>query len=905
MRALLVAFLLFAAVSAHAESAAVEVADNPTSGRLIFHLAGSKAPIVIQRGTKVQIRLPIGEEVSTPDLVPRNVVSFSGEGRVATIILVPGALIKTSHQGNLLIADLLDPRFPGPAAASRVATGPNPSWSAPASPAPAAMELTPPAQAPPPEQSPAAVQSLPPTEPASAGAGPPPAPAAPAPAAFGPLRIVAGPEVGAVAFRRGDLGIVVLDDEVGLAPGAEATLGPATLAHTRRGTVITMPLAEAQSIALARESDAWMVRIGDTVASPAVQTAVPDGIAFQFAQPGRVMTLLDPVTRQVLLLGTTRQAGGERAMIATRRSAPGYVLLPTVLGLALEPGSEAVDLRTSLSGFTLQVADRSAPGKIAPAVRESQFNIPTAPAAVLVRQLDAQIASAGSAPPRSRGPERIAAARTMLALGMSAEAEALLNLAADDDPVVAGNPAIAALSGVAAVLAGRPGEASGLDNSALPTDGEIALWRGLRDAALGKAALALASATPLLAAYPETIRRKIAPPVIEAAIKDGSPVPAASLEAPELAYARALQKDKAGEVEPALQAYDAIQNGHDGWDSVRAAVAAAELRLGTGRITPAAAADQIERQTVRWRGDGQELAIRLRAAELRTQAGQWRAALESLQQTEALFADTKARVVTMKTTVFKSLLAAKDSALNPLELVGIAGDFADCIPGGSDGERMAGLLADKLAALDLPSRAIPVLQRLVEKSDSPAAKSELALRLAQLQLDAGDPSKAETALASVDADALTPARVEQRALLLAKAKAGQGDPAGAAELLGPIESPAAYELRGALFAKAGDWRRSLQALDLLAAKIIPEKGELTEEQQDVVLRQATAAVQAGDVDALRKLKRLGARITAPRADLFRLLTATPVDSPEDLPRAARELAMSRSLPDRLDALKLR
>jgi hypothetical protein len=592
-------------------------------------------------------------------------------------------------------------------------------------------------------------------------------------------------------------------------------------------------------------------------------------------------------------------------MIPSRRSAPGYVLLPTMLGLALEPGSDAVDLRTSLSGFTLQVADRNAPGKVAPAVRENQFNIPTAPAAVLMRQLDAQIASAGSAPPRSRGRERVAAARTMLALGMSAEAQALLSLASDDDPVVASDPAVTALSGLAAVLAGRPGEATGLDNAALPTDEDMALWRGLRDAAVGKPTPALGSAVPLLAAYPEAIRRQIASPVFEAAIKEGGPVPAAGLEEPWLAYAGALQKDKAGEVEPALQAYDAIENGHDGWDSVRAAVAAAELRLGTGRIKPAAAADQIERQTVRWRGDARELAMRLRIAELRTQAGQWRAALQSLQQTEALYPEMKARIAAMKTAVFKPLLAAQGPALTPLELVGIAGDFADCIPDGSDGERLAGLLADKLAALDLPSRAIPVLQRLVEKSDSPVAKAEFALRLAQLQLDAAEPAKAEAALASLDTNALAPARAEQRALLLAKAKAGQGDPAGAAELLSQTESPAAYELRAALLAKAGNWRGSLQALDLLAATTVPEKGVLTEEQQDVILRQATAAVQAGDLEALRKLKRLEARIAAPRADLFRLLTATSIDSPEDLPRAARELAMSRSLPDRLDALKFR
>ena len=233
-------------------------------------------------------------------------------------------------------------------------------------------------------------------------------------------------------------------------------------------------------------------------------------------------------------------------------------------------------------------------------------------------------------------------------------------------------------------------------------------------------------------------------------------------------------------------------------------------------------------------------------AELRTLASQWRPALESLRQTEALFPEAKARVAALKSGVFTLLLFAKNETLNPLEIVTIAGDFADCIPDGKDGERLAGLLAEKLVALDLPSRAIPVLQRLIDGTTSPAGKAEFALRLAKLQLDADDPAKAEAVLSSIDPETLGPQGAEQRLLLLARARAGRGDPVGAATLLAAMDTAASEDMRAALLAKAGDWQGSLQALQKLAAKSVPDTGDLTEQQQDIIMRQATAAVQAND-----------------------------------------------------------
>ena len=270
-----------------------------------------------------------------------------------------------------------------------------------------------------------------------------------------------------------------------------------------------------------------------------------------------------------------------------------------------------------------------------------------------------------------------------------------------------------------------------------------------------------------------------------------------------------------------------------------------------------------------------------------------------------MFPDAKAKIVELKARLFSALLTDPAPGIPPLEMVLIAGDFADSLPDGADGDRLSGLLADKLAALDLPSKAIPLLQKLIDKTQSTVAKMEYALRLAQMQLDAGDPAKAEALLSSLDMSDAATAREEQRTVLLARSKAAQGDFAGAATMLLTVSTSEADEMRSNFYARAGDWQRSLETLESMVTARVPETGDLDEKQQDLVLREATAAVQAGNSEPLKRLTRYDHRITLPRADLFRILTANAVKSPEDLPRAARELAMSRLLPDRLNALNTR
>jgi hypothetical protein len=117
-------------------------------------------------------------------------------------------------------------------------------------------------------------------------------------------------------------------------------------------------------------------------------------------------------------------------------------------------------------------------------------------------------------------------------------------------------------------------------------------------------------------------------------------------------------------------------------------------------------------------------------------------------------------------------------------------------------------------------------------------------------------------------------------------------------LLTPETSTDALELRAQLCEQRHDWEGADASLHALALDLVPPTGTFTDAQQDLVLRLASAASQAGDMAVLQEL-RVGAGLRlppGPRLELFHALTAQPVQSLGDLARSARETEAARALP---------
>lgn len=964
----------------------VRAGNHPGYGRLVFDVADGTQYSLSRDGDRVRLHFSNNPFIGTPAAPPRNVLSVSGGDGEAELVVAAGTRVRPSRIGARVVVDVLDPSTPVEPRPARVLAlalpvPPIPPEAPPplaASAEPAASTM--PASSTPIE--PAAARPIVPAQNAEAGpkqGAPPRAPPSVTampdllnPKGSGPVALlaarmtpaVAGPgvafsvpfgaEVGAAALRLGALALVVFDQKrpIDLAAlRADPVLAGASVQLLPAATVIRLRLPAGMEVVLLRPSpNAWTVAVLPNPAPirpirPILAAEEPSSsrrarVLLAGDAPGHVVSLADPDTGATLLVGTQIRPG--QGVAAFRRT-PHYVLLPTWQGVAVQPLADSLSLRAVKDGFVLAGADLPMVQAAAAVDAESlayaggltrRFDLPALPPEDLQRRMQLQVSEAAIAPPRARGRKRLAAAKTMIALGLGVEAQAMLQIATEDDPVLAASVDVAGLSAIAALLAGRIEDSRAIDDPRLSGTDEVAFWRAIRAArqqvGSPQAAAVFATTLPLALTYPPGLRDRLLPVAIETMIGGGEaaaaePALARAKDDPRLALARAMLLQAEGNTDGALAAYDAVVHGPDRRQRALAASHAVELSLAAHRIDAPRAADALDRQLYSWRGDRQEFELRKRVATLRAESGAWRPALALLRDTLSVFPDQKAEIQSAMQTHFAGLLRDKAAdAISPLDLIALLDENADLLAeaehpvpqeagmkeGGVPGSGVQALLAEKLLALDLPRRAGPLLERLMQPLPSGAAKAGFGASLAALRLREGDYQGVLKALSASDSAAaaaadLPAALAEQRALLFATASARTGGQASAIAALAPLTGAAASELRVTILEQAGDWPAAAQALADQAARLVPAEGLLNDSQRRLLVRLASAASQSGDEALLERLRTREAPRMAkgPLADMFALLTAGRVQSTADLKRSAREMALARTLPAGFKALE--
>jgi hypothetical protein len=766
---------------------------------------------------------------------------------------------------------------------------------------------------------------------------PPPEPNSPvspiadasAPAAQSPDRVLeVGFEaaVGVAAFRRGNAAYVVFDQQLLIDLSSlrdDPVFGSASIQQLPTATVIRLRLVPGNALALSQAPHIWRITAApdEPKLQPIHATAANGRLVMPATAPGRVVSIADPDTGATLLVGTQRQPGQGVPIL---RQAVEFLLMPTWQGIAVEPIGDDIVLRPGQDGFVLTggtegLALSPAPDPANVLVRADaltrRFDFAALPADALLQRLRRQFVDNAAAPALGRGPGRRAAAQTMISLGLGAEAEALLQLAAADDPREVEAADNAALTGIAAALAHRADEAVGLDDERLSGTDDIALWRAVRQAeqqdSSPQAAAVFAATVPLVLAYPSPLRDRLLPLVAETLVAGGETTAASALLAerkddPALGLARGLDQEARGDTAAALATYEALAATTDRRLFARSATRALELRLASGKIDVKQAADGLDKLLYAWRGDQHERSLRDRLAELRARAGAWRSALGLVRETEAIFPADKPAIHAELVDMFTAMLRsdAADS-LPPLELTALVEENADLLPVGPAGDVLQARLADRLLALDLPKRADPVLQKLMQAAPSGVSRAGFGTRLAALRLREGDAAGTLAALAASNADDAPADLMERRTLLLAAAHARLGEADQALAVLAPLDTASADEARATILERTNDWPAAEKALNTYASKIVPAEGKLDEGQRRTLLRQATAAARAGDTATLTALRQSsGPRMeSGPLADMFRLLTADEVRGVGDLKRSGQEAVLARDLSRRLPAVQ--
>ncbi len=973
-RAWLFAVILSCSPLAHAwagtePTVPVRVGNHPGFGRVVFDLPANLGYRLTRQGDQITIEFAESILVASSSAVPANVTAITGGAGKAELAVSPDAVVRDWRLGNRLVIDVSARAVTPTNAVSRPTARKTPPTAANAQTPPATMPaapdaatVQPPASAPSPAllappagpAAPATQQArpvIPPPDPPATVAETPAVPAPPAPApspttppapavqaasvhAEPPAETIEGSTlvvpfdapIGLAAFRRGSAAFIVFDqrqaiDTAGLRE--DPIFGSATVQTLPNATIVRVILDPATTLSVARDPHAWRITAitGPPKLRPIQVLPLSGRLTFSAVAPGAVVSIVDTETGASLLVGTQRQAGQS---IALRRRAVEFSILPTWQGVAIEPLSDNLTLRTTQDGFlltagtaSLALSPSSDPVDLLAhaAGLTRRFEFPNLPIPALTQRLRQMVQQEAATPVLARGPRRRATAQAMIALGMGPEAQSMLQIAAADDPREAAAADNAALTSIAAILAHRPNDVGELGEQSLSATDDMALWSALHLAQVQKsspqAATVLAATMPLLFTYPASLRDRVLPLTAETLITGGEISAAAALLAARkddrtLAFARAMLKAGQGETDDALKIYDTIAQSRDQSDHARAAIAAVELRLASGRIDAAKAADALDKLLYAWRGDQRERALRERVAQLKARAGAWRYALTVLRDTEALFPADKVAIHAELTDMFSAMLREDaEAALAPLELAALAEENADLLPDGPAGEALEGQLADKLLALDLPKRAGQVLAKLMQAAPTPAGRAAFGARLAALRQREGDAAGALAALGDSAADDLPPDLVERRMILLADANARRGDADKALTALNSLNTAAADEARASILERGNDWPAAEKALIDYAAKTVPPEGKLDDGHRRTLLRLATAAARAGDEAALATLRQHDtARMeTGPLADMFRLLTAGPVRNVADLKRSGQEAALARQLPMGLKALQ--
>lgn len=734
------------------------------------------------------------------------------------------------------------------------------------------------------------------------------------------ISIDLGADVAAAVFRNGDWVIAVLDRAEALdltSLQGNNIFGSMETRQTGDATILQMRLAQPGTLRPRREGNAWVFEaFRDAVEANRALTAIlpevdrgpPARLVLRAARPGRSVTVLDPETGSPLFVGTLREAG---QAVAIGRRQPEFHLLPAMLGVAVQPKGDNIQLRALNDRFILQAsgmdslrvgqdAGREPLGEAATLSRIME--LPSADTATLQERLRTASANIAAAGPLGRSEARRHAAETLLALGMPQEAQAMANLALQEDPRAGADARLVMVQAAAALLAGRDAEARQLENPQMPATDETTLWRGFLAAARGDHAVAgpaIAASLPLLLSYPKPLTQRLLPIAMESLAAAGELTAASRLgetdpDNPTLNLARAMLAEGDGRIEDALAAYNQAIQGRDRLRRARAIRRSVELRLAIGRLDAAGAIAELDAALFAWRGDAEEVSARTRLAELQRTAGNGRAAFELLQETQRLFPE---RENDLRPHLRAAFAAALQSA-PPLNAAAFYDAHPEFLPEDEAGVRSVLVLADRLAALDLTERASNVLRDALARVPNPAARQPISTKLATLRLSEGD---AAGALAALDIAPEDDHDAIERTVLRGRAMARMGNRRLAEGLLAEVGDAGTLAL-AEIRAEAQDWAGATAAmLRHIRARIPPAPEPLTPEIRRDLARAAAFAAMGNDTATLALLRdTYGARMQGGLlAEAFTLLTGESLRGIQDLPRLQREIGQLRLLPERL------
>lgn len=735
----------------------------------------------------------------------------------------------------------------------------------------------------------------------------------------------------AAAFTRHGQFHVVFATQVPLDLSALAATEMATQ-QTALADGVLLSMAARPPLHLRQRGASWVISAASETrpAGPLMGPAQGGVLTLQTQDAAGVIACPDPAGGGILLVGVMRKPG---AAVLARRSFAEFTLLPAALGAVLLPKTPRAAMQAGRAGFViaaqrgpaLAITDQAAGTSLLPGAAFSRaLDLPDLPIPELRQRLMLANQDVAAAPSLARASARMVQAQALLSLGMAREALAVLDLRDQESPAAQDDTGLLRLaaSGFAAPGPDPPRAPA----PPTPSD-EAAFWTAFRDCeGTRQGCQALRWLWPLAITYPLPLRQALQKRLARifgqagdgdslTALLQAWPDDPASAAPRSCAAGRAAEL--AGRADQAITFYDRCATGRDRQDAARALPALLQLQRQAKMIAPAQELRALERGLYAWRDAAVEPALRERLADAYAAQGNWRQALEVLREGEALYPSAASGLRASQQRIAAALAQGGGQGLPDFALVALLDDFADLFaalpPAGAAGPAqgqppappgtpvpasppVAGLLLDRLAALDLPARQSAILRRMLQAAHDPLLRADLARRLAETTLASGDPALALRMLDESEMPGLPPDLASHRLLLRARCLDAGKQTAAALSLLRGQNDPGALDLRARLAEAAGAWREAAAALAQQLAALQPPVGNRDAAGSGIVLRLAAALAQAGDIAGLIRLRaaELPRLPAGAQSALFRLVTATPVKNTRDLPRAVDELAAARA-----------
>jgi len=750
--------------------------------------------------------------------------------------------------------------------------------------------------------------------------------------------------VGAAAFQRGGRVWIVFDDTrriefANLTDAMQRRTGEPSVFHTEGATILQFKPPQRLLVSASERGSNWIFSLGDTIVEPVRPVSLSRGwgqngqarVSLDLNGAAKVHWLRDPEVKDVVAVVT---APGPAQGFVSPRNFVEFSALPTAQGLAFLSLSDDLSIQTLKdevvvtrgSGLTLSsntAADLSAaPEEMAEApVQPGKMDFKawreSAPGADYTQKRQHYLKRLTEAP-TDNVQDRLDYARFLLAYELGAEAVAMLRLAEEMSDDVKLQPAFHALRGVGLFMMHRFDEAlSDLSADGLGGDPHAALWRGAAQAELGnmreardefgRSGSAISDYEPDFQAMfrVHAAQAELAGGDLAAARFNLDEIPDAAKHELWLAqaqYVQALVLDAAGKKDEALEIFERLERYAPLPVQARARFAGSALKHRMGLMSDGQYMKELDAMRFMWRGDKFEVSVMERLGDMLVGAGDVEQGLKLMQSAVTHYPDTPEgrRIATKMTDTFAALfLDGEASDLAPIEALALFYDFRELTPIGNRGDRMIRQLSDRLVDVDLLDQAAELLEHQVDHRLRGIARSQVATRLALVNLMDRKPEKALEALRSSRQAGLPDNIAHKRLLLEARALSELGLHDHALDLLSEAEGEDVEWQRAEVYWDSQRWVEAGVHIERALAEKWKNESPLSERTRLMVMRAAIAYSLADDKQALDRIRaQYGEEMRdSPDGGRFAIVTEPIEQQGEEFRRLAKEFAEAHTLDD--------